>query len=73
MSAEAKDLRELLSVVLEALTVPDGTDADRRIADRAMWAQVTIKGALEEPAEDLAWNASYLRRKLDEEAAKSAK
>ncbi|MGW1256492.1 hypothetical protein ACWD5Q_15295 [Streptomyces sp. NPDC002513] len=69
--SEARDLRDLLSAALEALTVPEGADADRRVVDRAIWARVTIKGALQEPPEDLAWNAAYLRRKLDEEEART--
>ncbi|MFF3330002.1 hypothetical protein ACFYWX_10655 [Streptomyces sp. NPDC002888] len=73
MSNEAKDLRDLLSVVLEALTVPTGPDSGRRLDDRALWVRVTVKGVLEEGPEDVAWNADYLRRKLAEEEAKSAK
>jgi hypothetical protein len=67
MSNEARDLRELLSAVLEALTVPFDVDSDRRLVDRAMWARTTIRGALDEAPEDLAWSVGYLRRKMAEE------
>lgn len=62
--------RELLQAVLEALTLPfDAPGYDRRMLERADWARVSIKGALDEG--DTAWHADYLRRKLrDEEAGK---
>ncbi|MEU3986251.1 hypothetical protein AB0F77_40395 [Streptomyces sp. NPDC026672] len=71
MSAEARDLRALLEAVYEALTVPDGDVYNRRIADRALWALTTIRGALDEAPEDLAWNVGYLRRKMAAEEAKA--
>ncbi|MFL4902768.1 hypothetical protein ACJ6WF_06190 [Streptomyces sp. MMS24-I2-30] len=68
--SEARDLRDLLSVVPEALTVPSDAYADQRIVDRAMWAEVTIRGALKDSPEDIAFNADFLRRKLAAEEAK---
>ncbi|MDT0469925.1 hypothetical protein [Streptomyces gibsoniae] len=73
MSSEAEALRDLLRVVVEALTLPSDVNTDRRIVDRAMWVQVTVKGALKDAPEDLAWNAEYLRRKLTQEEAKRAR
>ncbi|MEW2257250.1 hypothetical protein [Streptomyces sp. NPDC047869] len=71
MSAEASDLRAILEAVCDALTVP-GEDLDRRrIYDRAMWARTTIRGALDEDPQDVAWNVDYLRRKMAEEEARN--
>ncbi|WP_432159007.1 hypothetical protein [Streptomyces sp. bgisy153] len=71
MSTEVNDLRALLEAVCDALTVP-GEDLDRRrIYDRAMWARTTIRGALDEAPEDVAWNVGYLRRKMLEEEARN--
>ncbi|MFI5795159.1 hypothetical protein [Streptomyces sp. NPDC051677] len=69
MSSEARDLRELLEAVCEALTVPGDDVDDRRLADRAIWARTVVRGALDENPADVGWNVGYLRKKLDEEAA----
>jgi hypothetical protein len=61
--------RELLTAVLEALTLP--FDADRyewRLQDRASWVRSTLKGYLDEG--DPGWHADYLRRKLRDEEAR---
>ncbi|MEV6055004.1 hypothetical protein [Streptomyces sp. NPDC052107] len=71
MSDEARDLRALLEAVCEALTVPDGDVYNRRIADRALWARVTIHGALDDDPSDLGWNTDYLRRKIEAEEARN--
>jgi hypothetical protein len=71
MSAEARDLRTLLEAVCEALTVPGDDIDDRRLADRAIWARTTIRGALDEDPADVAWNADYLRGKMTAEEAAS--
>ncbi|MFJ8599967.1 hypothetical protein ACIREM_14810 [Streptomyces shenzhenensis] len=68
MSAEARDLRELLEAVHEALSVPGCDVDDRRLVDRALWARTTIRGALDEDPADIGWNVGYLRRKMAEEA-----
>jgi hypothetical protein len=68
--------RELLQAVVEALTLPEGTpDYLSRLADRAMWVRVTVKGALEEDPAGIGWNADYLRSRLraEEAAHKDAK
>jgi hypothetical protein len=63
--------RELLQAVVEALTLPEGTpDYLSRLADRAMWVRVTVKGALEEDPAGIGWNADYLRSKMRAEANK---
>ncbi|MFD8028970.1 hypothetical protein ACFV3F_09435 [Streptomyces sp. NPDC059717] len=67
MSAETQALRELLEAVYEALTVPDDDLTDRRLVDRALWARVTIRGALDEDPAELSWNVGYLRNKMSEE------
>ncbi|MER8089456.1 hypothetical protein ACIO6T_29795 [Streptomyces sp. NPDC087532] len=69
MSDEASDLRELLAAVCEALTAPGDDLNDRRLVDRARWARITIRGALDEDPKDVGWNAGYLRRKMAEEEA----
>lgn len=69
MSTEAGNLRELLSVVVEALSVPGGDPYNRRIADRAMWVEVTVRGALADPVDDLPFSIGFLRRKLQAEEA----
>ena len=64
-TAEARDLRQLVAVVLAALTLPYDTPRyDRRVLDRAMWARTAVKGALEEDPADVGWNADWLRSKL---------
>ncbi|OIJ90893.1 hypothetical protein [Streptomyces colonosanans] len=69
MSNEAADLRALLEAVFEALDV----DGDCRIVDRALWARITVRGALDEEPEYVGWNARYLRRKIAEEAERQGK
>ncbi|MFG2637137.1 hypothetical protein ACGFX8_25300 [Streptomyces sp. NPDC048362] len=62
---EARELRELLSVVVEALTLPhDLEDYDARLLRRASLAKVIAGEALVEKTESLGWNADYLRNKL---------
>lgn len=68
----AGELRELLEVVREALTLPyDIPDYDRRILDRAATARVIVQGALDEDPADIAWNTDYLRSKLTAEQARA--
>lgn len=58
------DFRPLVEAVLEALSVPsDHIDYDRVLNDRAMYARIVIKSALEDPS-DVAWEADYLRQQL---------
>lgn len=69
-AGEARDLRALLAVVLDALALDYGADDyDQRLKDRAGLAKVVLQDGL--GANDrLAWNADWLRAKLaDEETA----
>ncbi|MGW7239714.1 hypothetical protein ACWGJB_30990 [Streptomyces sp. NPDC054813] len=69
-SSENHDLRQLLTVVLDALTPPyDAADYPRRLEDRAGWAATTIKAALAEDPADIGWNADFLRGRLAAEQA----
>jgi hypothetical protein len=62
-------VRELLTVVLDAITLPYGTpDYDRRILDRAAHARTVATAALAEDPADIGWNADYLRARIAEEA-----
>ncbi|MER5401652.1 hypothetical protein [Streptomyces sp. NPDC002599] len=62
-------VRELLAVVLDAITLPyDTPDYDRRILDRAAHARTVATAALAEDPADIGWNADYLRARLAEEA-----
>jgi hypothetical protein len=70
---EARDLRALLSAVLDALTLPfDTPDYERRILDRAALARTTVGPALAEAPADLGWNADWLRSKLRAEETQAA-
>jgi hypothetical protein len=69
----ARDLRQLLAAVLDALTLPYDTPGyGRRLTDRAMWARTAVKGALEEDPADIGWNADFLRGKLAAEETEAA-
>ncbi|MFB7446814.1 hypothetical protein ACFC01_52835 [Streptomyces mirabilis] len=71
-SAEVRDLRALLTTVLDAITLPHDDPAyDRRFLERASWAR-TVREALDEDPADLAWNVSFLRARLDAEEKKAA-
>ncbi|MDX3708765.1 hypothetical protein PV733_07225 [Streptomyces europaeiscabiei] len=71
-STEARDLRQLLAVVLDALTVPnDADDYDQRIDARARIARVTVGEALAESPDQLGWNADFLRQRLATEQAEA--
>jgi hypothetical protein len=62
---EARDLRELLAAVVEALTLPhELEDYDARILRRASLARVVAREALAEKPDSVGWNADYLRVKL---------
>ncbi|MDX3839027.1 hypothetical protein [Streptomyces europaeiscabiei] len=71
-STEAADLRALLAVVLEALTVPyDAADYDQRILDRATYVRTAVGGVLTEAGADVEWDTGYLRKQLASEQAKA--
>ncbi|MFJ2733703.1 hypothetical protein [Streptomyces sp. NPDC087317] len=68
---EVRDLRALLTVVLDAITLPLGTlNYEARILDRADWASFMRK-ALDEDPRDLGWNVDFLRAMLDAEEKKA--
>ncbi|MFF9036399.1 hypothetical protein ACF090_13115 [Streptomyces sp. NPDC014892] len=70
---DARDLRNLLEAVLEAVTLPTGTpDYERRILDRAVWVRATLKGALAEDPADIGWDTDFLRGKLRAEETEAA-
>lgn len=70
---EARDLRQLLEAVLEAVTLPyDGPDHARRMETRADWVRATLKGALADDPADIGWNADFLRGKLRAEETEAA-
>lgn len=70
---DARALRDLLTVVLDAITLPYGTeDYDRRMAGRMGWAQAAVKGALADDPADIGWNADFLRQKLRAEETEAA-
>lgn len=72
-SAEARDLRDLLEAVLEAVTLPHNTpNHARRLETRADWVRATVKGALQEDLAGIGWDADYLRSKLAIEDAQAA-
>ncbi|WP_405841591.1 hypothetical protein [Streptomyces sp. NBC_01518] len=66
---EARDLRRLLAVVLDALTLDYAVDDyDERLKERACLARVVIRDGLDEPA----WNADWLHSKLRAEETEAA-
>lgn len=68
------ELRQLLAVVLDALTLPyDTPDYNARILERAGLARTVVQGALTEEPADIGWEADYLRRKLAAEQADAEK
>lgn len=68
--SNARDLRNLLEAVLEALTLPyDTPDYDQRILNRAAEARVIATAALAEDPADIGWNVDFLRAKLTAEQA----
>lgn len=64
-ATEARDLRALLTAVLDALTLPhDLDDYDARVLRRAGLARVVAGEALKEASSNLGWNVDYLRSQL---------
>lgn len=59
---DARDLRNLLEAVADALTLPHDTPRyENQLIERAGWALTVIRGALAEDPADIGWNADYLR------------
>ncbi|WP_406462290.1 hypothetical protein OH768_44080 [Streptomyces sp. NBC_01622] len=72
-SAEARELRRLLSAVLDALTLDYATvDYDERIRDRGGWAHTVLKAVNDGTSSDIGWEADFLRSKLTAEEAEAA-
>lgn len=70
---EARDLRNLLEAVLEAVTLSyEGLDHARRMETRADWVRATVKGALEEDPANIGWNADFLRGRIAAEETEAA-
>ncbi|MFJ1667336.1 hypothetical protein ACIOK4_13300 [Streptomyces bottropensis] len=70
---DARALRNLLTAVLEAVTLPhDTAEHARRMQTRADWVRATLKGALADDPADIGWNADYLRSKLTAEETEAA-
>ncbi|CBG71896.1 hypothetical protein SCAB_48451 [Streptomyces scabiei 87.22] len=70
---DARDLRNLLEAVLEAVTLPHDTpEHARRMETRADWVRATLKGALEEDPDGIGWNADFLRGRLRAEETEAA-
>ncbi|MFE8944518.1 hypothetical protein [Streptomyces sp. NPDC007856] len=64
-STEARELRDLLAAIREALALPFGVaDYQQRLLERAAWARTVADAVLDDPGEDIGWNADYLRGKL---------
>jgi phosphoglycerate-specific signal transduction histidine kinase len=69
-TSEARELRDLLAAVLDALTLPyDVDDYQQRLTNRAGWAHTVIKAVVDSDREDVGWNADFLRAKLAAEEA----
>lgn len=68
--SEAADLRALLTVVLEALTLPyDAADYDQRILNRATHVRTAVGSVLAGADANVGWDTSYLRERLAAEQA----
>lgn len=63
--SDARALRDLLAAIREALTLPyDADDYEHRLLERAAWARTIADAVIDQPGEDIGWNADYLRGKL---------
>ncbi|MEV6546408.1 hypothetical protein [Streptomyces sp. NPDC051665] len=67
---EARELRRLLAVVLDAITLDYAApDYERRLADRAGWAHTVLTAVNNGTSNDIGWEADFLRSKLTAEQA----
>lgn len=70
-SSEARELRDLLAAVLDAVTLDyDTPDYDQRIKERAGLAKVVLRDGLG-AVDRIGWNADWLRSKLTAEQAEA--
>ncbi|MCH0555796.1 hypothetical protein [Streptomyces sp. MUM 16J] len=73
-SAEARDLRALLEAIHDAVTLDYAApDYERRLVERASLARTVLDAVAKEPADEIAWNADWLRGKLAAEQADAEK
>jgi hypothetical protein len=72
-STEARDLRSLLEAVRSAVAIDyDTPDYDRRMSDRLSLVRVVVGSVLDDPGENIGWNADWLRSKLRAEETEAA-
>jgi len=72
-SSEARELRRLLAVVLDAITLDYAApDYERRLADRAGWAHTVLTAINNGTSNDIGWEADFLRSKLTAEETEAA-
>ncbi|MFI2202691.1 hypothetical protein ACH47Z_18300 [Streptomyces sp. NPDC020192] len=72
-ATECAELRSLLAAIREAIALPFHTaDYERRLVERVSWARTVADAVLDNPGEDIGWNADYLRSKLTAEQAEAA-
>ncbi|WP_406457072.1 hypothetical protein OH768_24835 [Streptomyces sp. NBC_01622] len=70
---EARELRRLLAVVLDAITLDYAApDYERRLADRAGWAHTVLTAVTDGTSNDIGWEADFLRSKLTAEETEAA-
>ncbi|GAB2960143.1 hypothetical protein [Streptomyces heilongjiangensis] len=73
-TTEARELRQLLAAVLDALDIPNpATVGDRErfhqvLGDRALDAVTALRGVFQH-GDDAGWSADYLRARLAEKPA----
>lgn len=71
-SSEARDLRDLLEAVRDALTLDYAVDDyDERIQARAGLAKAVLRDGIDDP-DRIGWNADWLRGKLRAEETEAA-
>lgn len=69
-TTEARELRDLLAAVLDALTLDYSVDDyDERLKDRAGWARTVLAAVTNGISTDIGWEADFLRAKLTAEQA----
>lgn len=72
-STEARDLRALLDVVADALTLDYGApDYDERLKERVGLARVVLRDGLADGPDRIGWNTDWLRHKLTAEETEAA-
>jgi hypothetical protein len=69
-AAEVRDLRELIRVVSEALSLPfDAPDYGERMSERARIVRVVVRDVIGGNPADIGWNTDWLRGRLRIEEA----